>query len=79
METTIKQLRWKCRRGMKELDTLLLNYLEDCYPRAENKHQQAFLKILDMHDPELWSLLVGRLNSRDKDINDVVTALQHST
>jgi Protein of unknown function (DUF339). len=33
--TSISELRWRCRRGMLELDTVLTEFLESTYPRLE--------------------------------------------
>lgn len=54
------RLRWRCRRGMRELDQLLGWYLESRYPRADGATQAAFAALLDEPDPELWSWLLGR-------------------
>ena len=79
MDTETKRLRWKCRRGMKELDTLLLRYLDSHYTNALEAHKKAFIEILEMQDPELWLLLVGKTVNIDRDIHDVVKALQQSS
>jgi antitoxin CptB len=78
MDADIKRLRWRCRRGMQELDTLLLRYLEAHYANATEEHKQAFTEILDMQDPELWSLLTGKTIHKKQCINDVVKSLQQS-
>ena len=54
------RLRWRCRRGMRELDQLLGWYLEVRYPRADASEQAAFGELLDEADPELWSWLLGQ-------------------
>ena len=72
----IARLRWLCRRGMKELDLLLLNYLEHGYPLAPAAEQQAFESLLQMPDPELYSLVLGRSKSGDQDIARVISLLR---
>jgi antitoxin CptB len=52
------QLRWQCRRGMRELDELLLRYLENVYAEADAAEKQAFHSLLDLSDPELASYLL---------------------
>lgn len=54
------KLRWRCRRGMKELDVLLLNYLERHYPTASAEQRQAFGELLELPDPLLWDWLIRR-------------------
>lgn len=72
------RLQWLCRRGMKELDLLLKNYLENNYPTASNSEQKAFKDILDMPDPELYDLILGRTEANDDDITKVVRFLKNS-
>jgi antitoxin CptB len=68
----ISRLRWLCRRGMKELDLLMERYLDHSFDRASQQDQQAFRAILQMPDPELYDLIVGRSSSSDPDIARVI-------
>lgn len=54
------QLRWQCRRGMKELDELLLGYLERYYDSAGDGDKAAFRQLLDLPDPELVAYLLKK-------------------
>ena len=65
MEEQIGKLRWRCRRGMKELDLLTLGYLEQHYPTAPVEEQQAFAALLELQDPLLMSYMVGRETPAD--------------
>jgi antitoxin CptB len=56
----IPRLRWLCRRGMKELDLVLNNYLEFEYPAATVEEQGIFHEILELQDPDLYAQLLGR-------------------
>ena len=53
------RLRWRCRRGMRELDQLLEWYLDVRYANVEASTKSAFAELLDRQDPELWSWLTG--------------------
>ena len=72
----VGRLRWLCRRGMKELDLLLLNYLEHNYPTAPAAEKQAFESLLQMPDPDLYGLVLGRIESADKDLARVIGFLR---
>lgn len=72
------RLRWLCRRGMKELDLLLENYFEHDYMSATAEDQQAFKAILQMPDPELNDLILGRFISEDQDMARVIERLRQS-
>ena len=54
------QLRWQCRRGMRELDDLLLSYLENVYPLASDADKAEFQSLLTLPDPELMGYLLGQ-------------------
>ena len=73
-----KKLAWRCRRGMRELDTLLSTYLERCYPTASAAERQAFEGLLDRPDPEIWSLLLGNAASADPELRHVIERIAGS-
>jgi antitoxin CptB len=54
------RLRWRCRRGMRELDELLGRWLESCYPAASSTERTAFELFLDLPDPDMARYLLGR-------------------
>ena len=54
------RLRWQCRRGMKELDHLLLGYLNACFDDADDDEKAAFQALLELPDPELIAYLLGK-------------------
>ncbi|HXV40381.1 MAG TPA: succinate dehydrogenase assembly factor 2 [Steroidobacteraceae bacterium] len=56
------QVRWRCRRGMKELDVLLVRWLERCWPAADPQARAAFTGLLELPDPQLadWLLQGAR-------------------
>ena len=56
----MSKLRWQCRRGMRELDELLLAYLERHYEQASEIDKQAFQALLALPDPELVSYLLNK-------------------
>jgi antitoxin CptB len=54
------RLRWRCRRGMRELDQLLGWYLTDRYAASDDATKAAFSTLLEEQDPQLWDWLMGR-------------------
>lgn len=52
------QIRWQCRRGMRELDELLLRYLDTRYELADAVEKRAFQSLLELSDPDLASYLL---------------------
>ncbi|MCP4187693.1 MAG: succinate dehydrogenase assembly factor 2 [Gammaproteobacteria bacterium] len=74
--TEISRLRWLCRRGMKELDLVMTGYLENYYDDADQSEQSSFRVLLDMQDPNLFALLVGRESSNDNNITSLIDKLR---
>lgn len=76
MAEHLGKLRWRCRRGMKELDLLTLGYLEQYYPTASGEEQQAFADLLELQDPLLMSYMVGRETPADATMARVVGVMR---
>ena len=53
------RLRWRCRRGMKELDVLLERVLGQLMPVASAAEWRAFEELLSLPDPLLAGYLLG--------------------
>jgi antitoxin CptB len=56
----LNRLRWRCRRGMRELDVLLERYLAERWPSASAERRAAFRELLELPDPELAALCLGQ-------------------
>lgn len=68
----IRALTWRCRRGMRELDQLLIGFLEQHFAGLTASKKQAFFRLLDLQDPELFGLLVRGNAAPDPDIAAIV-------
>ncbi len=53
------RLRWQCRRGMLELDELLLNYLQNDFAASPPEQQASFRALLALEDPLLHRWLLA--------------------
>src|SRR5688572_33133479 len=71
-----KRLEWRCRRGTRELDMLVTAYLRQCYETACASDRQTFERLLEMPDPELYDLLIGRAVHQDGALNRVADAVR---
>ena len=54
------RLRWRCRRGTRELDTVLDRWLGRHYAQADATLREDFAALLDTPDPDLWNWLIGQ-------------------
>ena len=74
----LSRLRWRCRRGMRELDVLLQRYLEERYAHAPEEERQAFEALLEIPDPQLFAYVVKRELPADPQTLNVIARLTHS-
>ena len=68
----IKRLRWRCRRGMRELDQLMLRYLDRRWSTADEAERNLFLRLLDTEDDKLWRWFMGRERPEDATLDAIV-------
>lgn len=71
-EPSLGRLRWRCRRGMKELDVVLERWLAQSYPTADAGRREVFQRLLDEQDPQLVAWLFGQERPADRDVAALV-------
>jgi antitoxin CptB len=74
-DAELRRLRWRCRRGMRELDQLMLRYLDGRWPSASDTERAVFLRLLDTEDDKLWRWFMGRETPQEADIDVLVRAI----
>jgi antitoxin CptB len=50
-----KRLMWHCRRGMLELDVLLLPFCREVYPSLSDEDKAKFVDLIECEDPDLFA------------------------
>ena len=71
-ETELKKLRWRCRRGMRELDQLLERWLDRAWRQSPTAERAVFLRLLDSEDDRLWRWFLGHEAPADVEIATLV-------
>ncbi len=70
------QLAWHCRRGMKELDLLLLDYLDGRWTEAAADERTVFEAFLELPDPVIAGYLLGDDQPPDAGTRSLVESLR---
>ncbi len=65
-----KRLRWKCRRGLLELDLVLEKYL------AKTPYDAELDEFLELQDNDLWDIVSGRSDRFDARHGGIVARLR---
>ncbi len=71
-------LRWRCRRGMLELDILLNQFLDKTYIHTTDEQKTTFDQLLDYPDQLLFDLLLGYQPSSDTQVSALVQTIRQS-
>lgn len=74
-----RRLRWRCRRGMRELDQLLAGWLDRFWPEASASERANFEHLLAVEDDQLWRWCMGREQPESKDLLSLVDQLRTLT
>ena len=71
----VRALRWRCRRGMRELDQLLTRYLDQRWPQAPDAERGIFRRLLDSEDDTLWAWCTGSSRPSDPELAALVECI----
>jgi antitoxin CptB len=71
----VKALRWRCRRGMRELDQLLERWLDRCWGQASDAERAVFRRVLEVEDDKLWRAVLGYESLDDVEAQQMVEAI----
>ena len=75
-ETELRRLRWRCRRGMRELDQLLTRWLDREWETASETERGVFLRLLDCEDDRLWRWFLGHETASDVALDTLVQRIR---
>ena len=71
------RIRWQCRRGLLELDLVLVRFLDRHLENLSSMQLAAFQRLLQYPDNDLWDIVNGRSEDyapRHKPLVDVLRA-----
>lgn len=71
-----KRVRWRCHRGMLEIDLLLLPYCDNVYMTLSAQEKAQFEAFLECTDPEIFSWLMGHVVCDDVRIQSIVDKIR---
>jgi antitoxin CptB len=70
------RLKWKCRRGLLELDLVLGRFVEHDADAMGEAELARLGELLDLPDNDLWDIVSGRSELYSASLNDVVARLR---
>ncbi len=69
----MSRLKWKCRRGLLELDLVLHDFIEN---HLKENDLSALNSLLELEDNDLWDIVSGRSNRYDARHGRIVARLR---
>jgi len=71
-ELELNRLRWRSRRGMLELDLLLLPFFDEAFRQLPDAEQTAFTRLLEQEDPDLLQWFSRKGVPDDQELGQLV-------
>lgn len=72
----LKRLRWRSRRGMRELDQLFERWLRHEFAGASEPQREVFRRLLACEDDRLWHWFLGHDTPDDADLAALVARIR---
>lgn len=68
----VKRLYWHSRRGMLELDVLLVPFLQEVYPTLDDADKDRYRLLLESEDQDMFGWFMQRGEPDDPDLKRIV-------
>ncbi len=73
-----EKLKWKCRRGLLELDLVLGRFLRRGETDLKDAEIAQLSELLDLPDNDLWDIINGRSDRYEPRFEDLIARLRAS-
>ena len=70
---------WASRRGMLELDLVLMPFAEKIYPSLSEENKRRYQHLLDQEDQDLFAWFLGRQEPSDPELKLIVDQVLAAT
>lgn len=75
-DVELKRIRWRCRRGMRELDQLFERHLNRAWAGSSEAERGVFLRLLDCEDDKLWRWFMGYEHCPDGELAALIQRIR---
>jgi antitoxin CptB len=73
------RLFWSSRRGMLELDLILLPFLDNVYPSLAQEDKESYWQLLACEDQDMYGWFVRRENPKNIQLQRIVDLVRQNT
>lgn len=66
------RIKWACRRGMLELDVVIMPFYDECFDSLSETEQDDFVALLECDDPDLFNWVMKHGRSEDEKLANMI-------
>ena len=70
------KIEWECRRGMRELDKMIMPFYQQYFDELTPAQQQTFVEMLGYSDPELFRWFMNQLPAPTAELQAMVDLIR---
>ena len=78
MEGERSRLLWRCRRGIREMDIVLQEFLNHSYDTLSDDDKNSFAQLLDEADLDILNWIMGKDEPENDAIKNIITLIRQS-
>ena len=72
VESELRRIYWASRRGMLELDLMLVPFVENQFRQLTSEDQACYVKLLESEDNDLFAWCLGSAVPEDPELASIV-------
>jgi len=72
----VKKLQWQCRRGMLELDVILIPFLNEHFEHLNGGLRDCFTELLKESDSDLYTWIMGFGQCENPDFKNIIQIIR---
>ena len=72
------RLLWRCRRGIKEMDIILQEFINVSYDQLNDEDKNAFSKLLDEQDLDILNWIIGKNKPANDRLANIINIIKTS-
>jgi antitoxin CptB len=70
-----KALVWQCRRGIKEIEVILIPFLEEHFEKEDYSIRQAFIALLEEADLDIFEWFMHREKPESEQMELIINVI----
>ena len=72
------KLLWHCRRGIREMDILFREFIEQHYDDLSDDDKQSFSTLLDEADLDILNWIMGKDTPDTDELKNIISIIRQS-